>query len=126
MRFQNKQVLLAGEGKLTEGILLCLLQAGHQVWHWPKGHPLTESPGPSLTLPQEVSNDRNFYPVTGLEEVPEVELAVAITPEDLQIKRETVLSLEKSLIRDGLIAINSESIPLNQIQEISALPERIV
>jgi 3-hydroxybutyryl-CoA dehydrogenase len=61
-----------------------------------------------------------------LEELKEIELAVAVTSENVGQKREIINIMEKVLAKDALIGINSESIPLSHIQQNSSVPERII
>lgn len=119
---KNSHVLVAGTGKLTEGILLCLLQAGHHVW-WLQAMP--ES-GLAQAFPESIMKFDTFHPVQKPEGISGLKLAVAVTREDLRQKADMVASLEQSLDPECLIAINSESIPLSQIQQGASHPGRVL
>ena len=125
MRFKKCPVLLAGNGKLIWSMVNCLLEAGHQVWFWPKDpkNPLHSS---KHDIPDGLLKSGNFQIINKLEALTTVELAVVVTSEDLEQKKDMITDLEKVLQKNSLIGINSESIPLSQIQEASMVPERVI
>lgn len=53
-------------------------------------------------------------------------LVIAVTEEDPEVKQQLIQRLEKRVHEDTIIAINSESIPLQDLQEGSVHPSRIL
>lgn len=131
MRLKNCTVLVVGENKLIPGIVICLLEAGHQVWYWDNEE--TNMPKILDAHFSSGNNDRdkvlqskNFQTISQLEGLNEIGLVIAVTAENLEQKKETVRTLEKALADNTLIAINTESIPLRQIQQAAKSPERVI
>lgn|SRR5690606_21097242 len=82
--------------------------------------------GLAQALPESIMEFDTFDPVQKPEGISGLKLAVAVTREDLQQKAEMVAFLEQSLAPECLIAINSESIPLSQIQQGASHPGRVL
>ena len=51
---------------------------------------------------------------------------MAVTSEDLSEKKALIQRLEKALTSEAVIAINTESIPLMDLQQGSGYPSRII
>lgn len=131
MNFQKDPVLVVGDEKMTFSIAVCLLQAEHPVTL------LTGNKARALSAVDMHVSDIGKKSV-GVLELDDFEIteeisgnlnfrhAIIITPEDLQVKRSAILQLENKLPAEALIAINTESIPLSDIQENAISAERII
>jgi len=124
-------VLVAGNDKLAFSITVCLLLAGQKVnlytqdeekaleninLHFADIFNLTSV---TRTLVDLVIN-------TEISEQEEFKVAIVITNENLTEKKSAIEQLEKVLSPNAIIAINSESILLNEIQESSKYPARVI
>lgn len=127
----KEAVLVAGNDKLAFSITVCLLQAGHTV------NLYTQDEEKALeSINEHVADIFNFTSVTlplvdlvintGLNEKENYNVAIAITPESLAGKKIVVEELEKVLPVNAMIAINTESILLGDIQKVSKNPGRII
>ena len=123
----NEAVLLIGTNQLTYSIALCLLKGGQAVIL------VTENRN-SVSDYFKLHTQGNFdWSGNGmLRVVPDmsfkeqISLVIGITGEDLFSKRQLIKNLEKAIPKNVLIAINTESIPLNEIQLDAIAPERIL
>ena len=96
-------VLLIGDHRLTRSIASCLQRGGCSF--------SSESRAPDRTRPHA----RTPYG-----------LAIVITEEDLQIKKEQLTNLEKIVHPGAIIAVNTETIGLDLLQENASFPQRIM
>ena len=128
MGFIKCPVLVVGDNAALPGILVCLLEAGHQVYVLDE-----KKTGLSNLLRDCFSSKdkekhllQNLKKVVNLAEIEGVELAIALTAENLDAKKGLIHQLETAVPPDTLIAINSESIPLQAIREATRFPQRII
>ncbi|MEX2512460.1 MAG: 3-hydroxyacyl-CoA dehydrogenase NAD-binding domain-containing protein [Cyclobacteriaceae bacterium] len=127
MKYLNCKVAVIGEGKMIPSVVCCLLNAGHQVKCFSSQDPaeevirLAEISGQSLygTNDWEVNLDNN----TSLRKFP---LVVAITSEKAEEKGNWLKKIDQATDQNALIAINSESIPLDQLQNQMQASTRLV
>lgn len=128
---RTRSVLLSGSGSLTCSIAVCLLKAGHVVDLY------TDKVGEAETTIAEHFGEmklRNGKEVhedwlhvsKDPKDKTAHELAILITEEDLSIKKDLIRQLENLLPSTATIAVNSESIGLDAIQENALHPERII
>ncbi|MEX0882025.1 MAG: 3-hydroxyacyl-CoA dehydrogenase NAD-binding domain-containing protein, partial [Cyclobacteriaceae bacterium] len=121
MKYLNVSIAVAGEGKTIPSIILCLLQAGHRVKSiggTKKGKALHELAGFS-----SVSLD-NYQDCQGLpekENLLDCSLIIIFTPENPDIKKTWISRIARIAPEHALILVNSESIPLEELQ--SGLPD---
>lgn len=128
----QKIVLLVGNGNLIYSIAVCLLKAGYTVNLCTDN--TREASAVIATHLYDISNQEKL-PVmnTGrLNVSPEISeaetcgLAIVVTAEDVVIKKNMIARLEKALPEGAIIAVNMESILLDEIQKNSIHPGRII
>ena len=124
-------VLLVGDGDLVASVAMCLLNAGHKV-HVCTGnvasfkqllnkHIVFEKKGSAKkSALNELSID------TELPTGNECKLVIAITHEDIQVKRQLIQKLESVIAEDIIVAINTESIELNILKIGFNHPDRLI
>ena len=127
-----KPILLFGNGDLANSIAVCLLKAKYQVSLY------TENTSEAISSILQHLSDINYGNEkhvsyegmlkvdTILKESHDNELAIVINEEELFIKREVIGQLENNLSENAIIAINTESISLSEIQKNAIHPERII
>lgn len=130
-RFSHSPILVVGSCPLTSSIVSCLVQAGQRVKLYSDDCPAveqrvalltTETPQGLLTCQPLTSwHDLSLF----AERLP-YELAIVITSEDEPLKRDRISRLEELMPADALIAINTESISLDALQQQARQPERIL
>jgi len=123
----KKGVLLVGSNKFTYSIALCLLGAGHPVVL------VTQDCESAINYFQLYTTDNlhgreqeKLKITSDLHFEDRISMVIAVTKEDLLVKRELIESLEKVIPMDVLIAINTESFPLSDLQIGASAPERIL
>jgi 3-hydroxybutyryl-CoA dehydrogenase len=123
----NEPVLLVGSNKMTYSIALCLQKAGQPVIL------STADKGKAIDYITAYSAaDGDIFTSGGFEIIQDlkfrnaVNIAIVITDENLSAKKQLIGILESCLPAQALIAINTESIPLNQLQSEASAPERIL
>jgi len=128
-----KPVLVVGNGKLTYSISVCLLRTKYTVNLFTDD--VTEAEISILAhlsdLKNENENDNDVVDdsrltVSGSFKEDEYEVVILITSEDITIKRNAINELEKKLSPDTIIAVNTESICLDAIQEDAIHAGRII
>lgn len=127
----NQEILVAGNDKLTYSITVCLLQAGNKVnLYTPDKEKALESINQHVSdifvFTSEILALDGLIINTKLNKREDYPLAIIITGENLNDKRSAVEELEKVLPADAVIAINTESISLGDIQDGSENPSRII
>lgn len=100
---QIESVLLVGNSKLIISIASCLKNAGTQF---------------SVHTQELEDADNNQVNKTGL--------AILVTDEDLFVKKNWIRKLEDILDRNSIIAVNTETIGLDLLQEGARFPDRII
>ncbi len=125
-------VLVIGNGQLVASIAVCLLAAGHFV------SLLTNDPGEAndqirthfddMRLERkDMSFEKDRITITdSWEGKTACTKAIIITEEDLHSKKTIIREVEEKLSPDAVIAINTESISLTDLQENARYPERII
>jgi 3-hydroxybutyryl-CoA dehydrogenase len=123
-------VLIVGNGNLTYSIAVCLLKTKYINLCTDD---LNEARNIILTHLSEMKNeigkdiiDDNKLKISDSFKKDKYGLAIVITAEDLVIKKDAISQLEKKLSPGTIIAINTESICLDVIQEDAIHPERII
>lgn len=131
MNFQKVPVLIVGDKLTACSLAVCMLEAGHavtllcadttQALDAVDTHLKDLDPAAGSVL------DRNdFEIVNRLDRLCDFPLSIAVTDEDLAAKHAVVHQLENILPKEALIAINTESIALSDIQRVAARPGHIV
>ncbi len=131
MSFQKVPVLIVGDERISFSIAVCLLQADHRVTlctrNCTEAERIIDTHFSDLRVRAVKVADRDDLEIVQhLPDSLDVGLVIAVTEENLDIKRSLIEKLENVLPKDTLVAINTESIPLSQIQEGTVAPERIV
>lgn len=127
MNYLKCKVAVIGEGNMVPSVVCCLLRAGHQVKSFTSRDPagevrrLAEIAGFSCMGNGEW--EKNFE---GHPELADCAIVVALTPEKMEEKAALLRKIEKVVDQDTLIALNSESIPLDQLQEQMQFPSRLL
>lgn len=124
-------VLLVGEGELMAGVALCLLNAGHLI------KVCTDTPvafnrafDRHVQAQQEHSEKRanlnRMVVYNNPIDCQDCRLIVIITPEDAGLKKAALKKLEDVLSADQIIAINTESIDLTELQKDFKYADRLI
>lgn len=123
----QQPVLLSGSNKLAYSIALCLLRSGQKVTL------LTSDAGAAsryftrhTTASLTKYDPENLEIATHLRAASDFSMAIALTGEDLSEKQQVIAELEAILPEETLIAINTEVIPLSDLQKNTVAPERIL
>jgi 3-hydroxybutyryl-CoA dehydrogenase len=126
----NTPVLILGESPLALSTCMCLLIAGHKVTLYSKNSDDTLSRIENLyTEPSQYNLPFVLMYLNFINKLSPQEkdiLVIAITDEDLTIKQKLINSLEDILDSNTPIAINTQSILLDDIQQGAKNPSRIV
>ncbi len=124
-------ILVVGEGKLAYSVVSCMLSAGHTVtWltHNRKG--LVDDITANLQdLTNEDVQPNLLSKLVVMEKRPEhldVELAIVVTEEQIDKKSHIIRQLEDSIAEETIVAVNLESMMLEQLQQGTQNPERII
>lgn len=124
-------MLVVGDEKTTFSVVVCLLQAKHRVALFTRDKAgalsaindhLADLAEESLYVPDR--GDLEIH--SRLEGPQDFRYAIVVNSEDLEVKRSAVAALEEVLPEEALIAINTESIPLSEIQEAASVPGRVI
>lgn len=130
-RFKKETILVAGDEKLTFSVVVCLLQTGHQVVLYTKDREIaakcinahfTDICSKSI----DVLDRDDFEIISELNLDFKSKIALVITAENLLEKVGLIQKLEKHIENDAIIAINTESIALSNIQKYSQAPHRVI
>ena len=124
-------ILVAGNDKLTFSVVVCLLQAKHPVTLFTENRDSAiKSINTHLAdlsqIPSQLARQAKLAVTDQLNQKLDYKLAVAVTSEDLSQKKALIQRLEKALTSEAVIAINTESIPLMDLQQGSRYPSRII
>lgn len=126
-----QKILLAGSDRLTAGIATSLLRSGAAV-HLLSGDPeqqqkfINENIADCNRYEGNVINTDRLQYITSAAEANEAELAIIITEEELAIKRQWISELEAALSAKTIIAFNTESFLLQELQQDAEYPARII
>lgn len=124
-------VLITGEGRMACSVSVCLSAAGHAVaLHTRDGErslARIRTHFADWAAADHARKPRGNVKITGvLGDLREYPLVVALTEESLQEKRSVIRKLEEKCTPAAIIAINTESIPLDALQESARFPRRII
>ena len=124
------EILVAGSNKLAFSITVCLLQCGHKVNLYTREKEnaldsINRHASDILAFNAEVLPLDKLVINTKLNKSEEYQVAIVITNEKLEDKKSLIAELENVLSSDAVIAINTESILLNDIQAGALNPERV-
>jgi 3-hydroxybutyryl-CoA dehydrogenase len=128
---QTYPVLLVGSGDLTAGVAMCLLKAGHKLDVCTSNKAAFNRLFKRHVNAQE-KNTSQYYNLNNVnvsDTIPsasDCKLAIALTSENKNIKQELIDKLETVLKKDAVIAINTESIPLNELSNKCANGKRLI
>lgn len=131
MNYNKTNILIVGNGNLLLSVVACLLLAEHRVTF------LTDNTNEAITgIERHILNASKFAGkeinknlltvVNNADKKTDFQIAIAITDENLQIKKSAIGKLEKIVCKNSLIAINTESIPVSDLQSESQFPARII
>lgn len=131
MEYNHKPLLVIGNGKLCYSVCVCLLAAEHSVILVTKNEEQAKNSIDDhfFYLHKLASKEpkRGLLKITGnLDFISDARIGIVITGENLAEKRLMIQQLEKTLSKESIIAINTESIPLNALQESCEHPERLI
>ena len=131
MDYIRKGVLVYGNGQLSVSVVICLLNAGHPVTF------ITENIDEAIiSIDIHILNASKFGRkqikkhllkiVKLVDQKTDFDIAIAVTDENLLIKKSVIEKLEKILNRNSIIAINTECIRVSELQNGSHYPDRII
>jgi 3-hydroxybutyryl-CoA dehydrogenase len=126
-----KNILVVGTGRMASGIATNLLKAGMQVQLISENTMLDKQYIADNVADWEqyrnitISTDKLQY-LSAVEEADVADIAICITEENLTIKQNLIRRLEQALSPETIIAVNTESILLETLQENTKYPQRIV
>ena len=127
---QHDPGLVMGSIPLTPSVVACLLQAGHPVLLLTDDEARMEE-----EIRQHLSHENSIRPATELppwtllSALPasvDVGAAILLTEEVTGVKQDAIRRLDALLTPDTLIAVNTESIPLDTLQADTRHPERVM
>ncbi|HMI02097.1 MAG TPA: 3-hydroxyacyl-CoA dehydrogenase NAD-binding domain-containing protein, partial [Pedobacter sp.] len=127
---EKRPILITGNDRLSFSIAVCLLQSGDTVTLHTSDVELARKrivchieDAAKIGLGEF---DRNNIEITDHLCDDAYSMAIAITNEDLNEKRTIIADLEQRLDKGAIIAINTESISMADLQEGANAPERII
>lgn len=131
LRYKQQHILVAGCDKSAITISVCLLMAGHPVTLFNTGLAnLQVSIKQHLEDVNEFTENsissENFKIIHNLDHSFAYGIAIATTNENVEEKVNLIKLLETHLPADTLIAINTESILLSNLQKDAIYPERLI
>lgn len=126
-----EKILLVGDNRLIPGIVVCLLQAQQKVTVYTRRkHILLDRINLHLddlnTFGGKDVSPSSLEFTTQLENGRSCDLVLVLTPEDLEEKKACIQQIEEYVPPGSPIAVNTESFPLNLLQEDCSSPDRIV
>jgi 3-hydroxybutyryl-CoA dehydrogenase len=131
MNLKKVPVLIVGDDRIAFSIAVCLLKAEHHVALQTNNKAdalrVIDSHFSDLGVKKRNVLDRDDFEIRDqLGDYSPFRIAILITTEDLTVKKHAVQQWEKVLPYDALIAINTESIPLDAIHKDAARPDRVI
>lgn len=126
-----KNILVAGTGRMASGIATNLLMGGMQVQRVSGNKTQDEK-----YIADNIADWKQYRNITlrtnklqylsAVSESGKTDIAVCITEEDLPVKQKLIQQLERGLSPETIIAVNTESILLEALQENTKCPQRII
>lgn len=128
---KTQPILVTGDAKLSFSIAICLLQFEYSVILFTSDvafaqQEINKHLEAIANLGNKKINVYNLHIISDLSKVTTVQLAIAITDEKLEAKKSIINQLENNLPSSALMAINTESINLELIQEGAINPSQII
>ncbi|MFA7471814.1 MAG: 3-hydroxyacyl-CoA dehydrogenase NAD-binding domain-containing protein [Spirosomataceae bacterium] len=128
----NTSVLVLGEGRLVHSVTACLLRGGHSVTmvHDPPQKATTlvqqhiRTSDALLPSPIQPGNLEVFASPTSLNR--SFSLVILVTKDLVEEKLNAIASIEPLLNPDAIVAVNMESITLQELQPHVQAPERVI
>lgn len=128
--YERLPVLIWGKGKLSHSIAVCMLQAGCWVTM------ITEDEQAADCIQQHcneaykangmrIATDRLMIKTKPCDEK-KYGVAIIITGEDLSEKKVAICTVERIVGAETIIAINMESVALQELQKSCSQPERLM
>ena len=130
--YLKEPVLVIGNDKIAFTLVVCLLQAGHPVRLCTKEAAIARK---KIDIhlndlckyqPDRAPAQTGFEVVSQLHTPLDEKLIIAITDENFSTKKDVIQEAEQLSAPDTIIAINTESIPLHEIQQDAIHKERIL
>lgn len=129
--FNQRSILIIGNGKLAYSVYVCILNAGHKVQLYTEE--LTAAiERISLHLDDmnsKLSGEINCNDLNNIQHLncaTEYDFIIIITSENLVKKKSFLKIAEQHISQNSIIAINTESIALSSLQQDSKSPRRII
>lgn len=129
---EPSKVLVVGAGNLPNSIVINLLESGHSVCYW------TADPDTAvLDMEQEWEYRQDFLlsprnlprrlqVSEGFAWSGAFQLAILVSPENVEVKMERLHDLESRLPAEVVIAVNAESVALDRLQQGCVHPDRVM
>ena len=121
MEYSNTSVLVYGHNDLSYSIISCLLKADWNVYLATKD-PKVAAPAIKIQLEdiyRETAVSANFDQLViskTFDSIGAVSLAIIITEENEESKKQAIANIEAHINNKSIIAINTESFPLDRLQ----------
>src|SRR5690606_12718627 len=127
---KETKVLVVGDRKESVSLLVCLLKAGHEA--------ILITTNKELAIKranQHISDLSNYYKLSyhlnldirdTLDRIDNLSLAIIVTDEDVNLKKETITKLQAAYNKHVQILVNAESIALSELQSGSEYPQNII
>lgn len=126
-----KHIIVTGTGRLTNSIVTNLLKGESHI-QFISGN----LPGDEKGIADQIAdwqlycntrlNTERLQYLTSLERNDKADLVIAVTEEDLSIKQDLINRLEEAVLPETIIALNTESFSLRELQSKSRYPNRII
>lgn len=128
---EKETVLVKGEGRMAYSIAVCLLQAGYPVALCTGNKNEAEKKMAAhytdlLRYTGKAFNKKQLQVTDAPDKELHHKLVIAVTGENVTIKKSLIRELERKLPAGSVIGVNTESIPLRVLQEGAVHPERII
>lgn len=126
-----ENILLVGTGKVASGVVTNLakhtlqLQVASDDISTDKEY-IAQFAGDCKRYNNEIIDTDKVCYISSVEEVKEADIVICVTSEDFLIKQRLIQSLDKLFAERTIIAINTESFSLEELQQHTKYPHRII
>ncbi len=123
-------VLVAGDDKLACSLTVCLLKGGNDVMFYTSNPQAFDLVNNHLLYQYEITPNLaipgNFCQVNDIDAPVECKIAIAVSREGVNEKRDLLAKIESVVPEDAVITINMESIALSELHVVLKNPERVI
>ncbi len=123
-------ILVVGDSKLACSLAACLLKAGDEVIMYTSNHNAVNLINAHLQYPHsfspQVDSLDKFCTTDNLNNPLNCKIAIAVSNECVNEKRDILKKIESIVAKETIIAINIESIALSELHVVAKNPERVI